>query len=857
MLRIIRSVAKILAFLCLAFVVWVGFYAYNEGFTKKWRRLIMQEFDRRGIEAEIGKLTIDPLDGLVARNVKIFSDQKKTTLVASINNITLDLDVLKLLRKKQFLNSIEFRDTDIYLPINPEDDNSKKIRVTDLNARVRVPGSTIEIENADCFLNGIKINLVGSLTLKDNINSSILENSFTDKNSKSSTERRALLSSIVTEVEKISFDYKDPPQIKIKFISDLNEVEKTSATVALQASNLSRFGSNYQINFLGLETEYERGDFSLKKIKVNDRFGELTGTAQWINQNSSLPFQLESSIDIAEFAKSFINNKNLNDLLLIDPPQVSASGVIKLGNDLKKTNNSIKVFGSVKFNRLIFRDTLFERGVTSFSFNDSNFYLRNLLFEHESGTISGNYLKNESNNFQFDSEIKMDPKVFIPLMNKAPDFLTKLDLPKNPAVDVKIRGNGKIGDLKALQSEGTFTVGSCKYNGTPITAATGKVELLDETLKFSSFRIDRKEGHLNGAEAIIQLKDGLVKLNQVNGTVFPEKIASYFSSDIEKTLSKYPFKDPPYISLNGIIDTKKNQQTDLNFTFISKSEVKADILKTKVTLKKPKGTININGKNLNLSINAEFANGNIKHIGSTTLGSQSKYYNGRIQGENIHFGKLIDTFKLNSKTNGIIGSDIGFKIPINNPEKWSGEGTISLTQGNIISIPILGPISPIISSVLHEPKAGYSVAQSAKATFKTEGGMMNIIDFQALTPSFLLRSNGFINLVDKKINLEAEMNARGHLSLVGWPLSRLLRYKGTGTLSKPKWEPVNFTLPREIIANGERVLKDSNATEIIPEAIGIIPNTIQSSIKALEELTSPKKSKRNIQEKKNNQKAID
>ena len=146
--------------------------------------------------------------------------------------------------------------------------------------------------------------------------------------------------------------------------------------------------------------------------------------------------------------------------------------------------------------------------------------------------------------------------------------------------------------------------------------------------------------------------------------------------------------------------------------------------------------------------------------------------------------------------------------------------------------------------MLHEPKAGYSVAQSAKTTFKTEDGIMNIIDFQALTPAFLLRSNGRINLVDKKLNLEAEMNARGHLSLVGWPLSRLLRYKGTGSISKPKWEPVNFTLPREIIANGERVLKDSNAAEIIPEAIGIIPNTIQNSIKALEELTSPNKNRK-------------
>ena len=845
MLKIMRSIAKILVFFILAFAIWVGFYAYSEGFTKKWRRLIMQEFDRRGIEAEVGKLTIDPLDGLVARNVRIFSDQTKTTLVASINNITLDIDLLKLMRKKQFLNSVEFRDTDIYLPIDPENDESKEIKITDLKARVRVPESTIEIENADCLLNGIKINLVGSLTQKNDANSSILKNSLSSKDSEIKLKkRRNLLNSIVSEVEKINFNYKDPPEIKIKFISDLNEIEKTSATVSLEAKNISRFGSNYQINSIGLEAEYERGDFSFKRIQIEDQFGELKGTAQWNNKNSSLPYQFESSIDFAELIKSFINNKNLEDLLLIDPPQISASGVIKINNDTKKENNSIKVSGSVKCDRLIFRDILFEKGITSFSFSDSNFYLRNLLLEHESGTISGNYLKDKSNEFRFDSEIKMDPKVFIPFMDKVPEFLTKLDLPKNPAVDIKIKGSGKIGNSKELQSDGTFTVGSCRYNETPITALTGRIKLLNENLTISNFRIDRKEGNLNGEEAIIQLKDGLVKLNQINGTVFPEKIASYFSKETEKRLQEYPFKDPPYISLNGLIDTKNNQKTDLNFTFISNSEVKAEILKTIVSLKEPKGSININGKNLKLSINAEFANGNIKHIGATTIEGKPEYYNGRIQGEKIHFGKLIDTFNLDSKTNGIIDCDLGLKIPIQNPEKWNGEGTVSLTQGNIISIPVLGPISPIISSVLHEPRAGYSVAQSAKATFKTEDGIMNIIDFQALTPAFLLRSNGRINLVDKKLNLEAEMNARGHLSLVGWPLSRLLRYKGTGSLSKPKWEPVNFTLPREIIANGERVLKDSNATEIIPEAIGIIPNTIQNSIKALEELTSPNKNRK-------------
>ena len=197
MIKILRSFAKILLFLCLIFAIWVGYYAYNEGFTKKWRKLIMQEFDRRGIEAEIGKLTIDPLDGLVARNVRVYSDNTRTSLVASINNITLDIDLVKLLRKKQFLNSVEFRDTNIFLPIDPNLEKSEKIKITDLKARVRVPGKSIEIENANCLLNGIQINLTGSLIQKDNIDSSFLTKNFGNQDSEKLQKRRSLLTTVI------------------------------------------------------------------------------------------------------------------------------------------------------------------------------------------------------------------------------------------------------------------------------------------------------------------------------------------------------------------------------------------------------------------------------------------------------------------------------------------------------------------------------------------------------------------------------------------------------------------------------------------------------------------------------------
>ena len=62
------------------------------------------------------------------------------------------------------------------------------------------------------------------------------------------------------------------------------------------------------------------------------------------------------------------------------------------------------------------------------------------------------------------------------------------------------------------------------------------------------------------------------------------------------------------------------------------------------------------------------------------------------------------------------------------------------------------------------------------------------------------------------------------------------------------WQELNF--------DGSAVLKmvpkwNTNPAEIIPEAIGIIPNTIQNSLKVIEDLTSPNQPKQDLKQKEN------
>jgi hypothetical protein len=49
-----------------------GYYLARRGFGREWRYRVVEELHKRGVEAHIGRLTLDPFRGLIAKNVRIF-----------------------------------------------------------------------------------------------------------------------------------------------------------------------------------------------------------------------------------------------------------------------------------------------------------------------------------------------------------------------------------------------------------------------------------------------------------------------------------------------------------------------------------------------------------------------------------------------------------------------------------------------------------------------------------------------------------------------------------------------------------------------------------------------------------------
>jgi len=86
-----------------------GYYLAKRGFGRQWRYRVVEELRKRGVEASIGRLTLDPFRGLIAKNVRIFDYKNRENILALISEVSLDINYAALIHHEPFLNALDVR----------------------------------------------------------------------------------------------------------------------------------------------------------------------------------------------------------------------------------------------------------------------------------------------------------------------------------------------------------------------------------------------------------------------------------------------------------------------------------------------------------------------------------------------------------------------------------------------------------------------------------------------------------------------------------------------------------------------------------------------------------------------------
>ena len=103
--RLAISILRFGLIVALAAFLGGGYYLAQKGFGRQWRSRVVEELHRRGVEASVRRLTLDPFRGLIAQDVRIFDYKNRDNVLARVSEISLDINYAAFIHRQPFLNA--------------------------------------------------------------------------------------------------------------------------------------------------------------------------------------------------------------------------------------------------------------------------------------------------------------------------------------------------------------------------------------------------------------------------------------------------------------------------------------------------------------------------------------------------------------------------------------------------------------------------------------------------------------------------------------------------------------------------------------------------------------------------------
>src|SRR5204863_9291056 len=166
--RIALGLIRLTVLAAIVAIIGGGYYLARRGFGREWRYRVVEELHKRGVEADIGRLTLDPFRGLVANNVRIFDYKNREKTLALISEVSLDINYAALIHRQTFLNALDVRNAEIILPFKAAVGQTEKAQLTDFRAHVYFPPEQIYVSQAEGIFCGIRISVTGQLIKRAN-----------------------------------------------------------------------------------------------------------------------------------------------------------------------------------------------------------------------------------------------------------------------------------------------------------------------------------------------------------------------------------------------------------------------------------------------------------------------------------------------------------------------------------------------------------------------------------------------------------------------------------------------------------------------------------------------------------------
>jgi hypothetical protein len=776
-----RRVAAILTRLVILVAILIfgstGWYLAKRGFGRQWRYRVVEELHKHGVEASVGRLTLDPFRGLVAKNVRIFDYKNRENTLALISEISLDINYAALIHHEPFLNALDVRNAQITLPLTGVDGNTGKAQLNDFRAHVYFPPEQIYVSQAEGIFCGIRISATGQLIKRANYQAS------PPLSQEEWQKRLSILRRVVSELQKFSFPAA-PPWLQVKFSGDVAEIEDARVEATLRG-DLSQRG-NYEMKNVSAAAEWRDQRLTITHCEWNDTLGSFAGRANWSRQDNRADFQIRSSIDLKAFLGAFGFPGPFADVAFYSPPLVEISGSANIGEDRLRP----AIIGHVTLGKFAYRTMQFSDFMADFSWDGERTLLRDVRLRHQTGQLRAD-LFDAPNDFRLNIESTIAPSAMRGLVSPDLDeFLRDWEWQRPPTIRLAIQGFDH--HPENWRGNGNVVLDRTRFRGVWMNSGNTSLHLADGALTCEDLHVSRDEGVGSGSFTY-DFKKHEVRVSNIRSSLNPSDAIFWIDPKFSKTVAPFKFRRPPNVTANGVYQFRGGKNTRLeikvdgangmDYVFLGKTlpfdHVASQLLFT-------------NDRLQILDVRGDIFSGTLRGNADISLAKNNPRYHATLAVTNTDFPHLTNLYfnyyhyrTARGQLSGAYDFD-GFST---DPRKMHGTGKVGVTNGDVFAIPVLGPISEILNHIV--PGVGYSIARDAGAKFAIRDGIIHTDDFNVSGQLFSVVGHGDIHFLDDKIDLDVRISANGP-GIVLTPVYKLFEYKAEGSLKKPDWHPKIF-----------------------------------------------------------------
>jgi hypothetical protein len=767
--RILRLTIVALVLIC----GWTGWYLAKRGFGKEWRDRVSQELHKRGVEASIQRLTVDPVRGLIAQNVRIYDFKNRENTLAVISEVALDINYAALLHHQPFLNALDVRGAELTIPNPAAARGTPKTQIKELRAHIYFPPEQIYVSQAEGIFCGLRISATGQLIKRSDYKPS---EEISDEQWR---QRLLLVHRVADELRRFTFP-GEAPALQVKFAGDLSQFEAVHAEATLTGDRLRR--GDYEMANLSLAAEWANQRLQINQCSWTDNAGSFSGRATWSRESGAAEFQGRSTLDAKRFLEAVGFPQLLADVTLNSPPLLELSGAANFAGEKPQ----ISVIGRLAVERFSYKTVPLLKLTADFSWDGERGMIRELRLRHESGELRGDLL-DAPNDFRLTVESGIDPIVFraftSPEMGR---FLAEWVWTRPPSIRLVLHGPGR--DPVTWAGEGTIATQRTRFRGAWMNEGSAALRLEKGALHLDNLRVLRDEGAGTGSIAY-DFANHEVRFKEIKSALRLTEAIVWVDPKYFKEVAPYKFRQPPNLVVNGVfhfhgendhIEIKVDAPAGMDYVFLGKS----------LPFDRVTGRLLFTDNRLQLfDIDGKLFNGEVRGAADISLARNDNHYRANLTLEGVDFPRLADLYFKYETAHGRLSGTYEWTSAGSDARAMQGAGTAKVTEGDIFAIPVFGPLSELISAII--PGAGYSLARQAKSTFTIKNGVIHTDDFKVSGKLFGMVGHGDVHFLEDKLDFDIRIEAGGAGVLLT-PMYKLFEYKGEGSIAKPNWHPKRF-----------------------------------------------------------------